>query len=292
MELYTSNGLDFRKAVDGDFVIITGDETIKKLKELRIENVELNDSVGFRITSLKFLNECPFIKRLSIVLLKNVDLEPIHALRELVSLRITKNFNQRINFACFPRLKECHLHWNLKIENFNAINDLEQLELYDFKKTDLTDVKQLNKLRILSILQSQIVEVSGIEYLNNLQQLELIDNKKLKSLEGVERLQKLVRLNIENCPNVNDIEPVGNLTDLEFLGLHDCKGINTLSPIKGLKRLQEIYLTGNTNILDGNLDTLVGRKDAVFGPRKHYSHHPDEIDKLNGTIRPKQTWDW
>lgn len=107
----------------------------------------------------------------------------------------------------------------------------------------------------------------------------------------MEPLSNLRRLDVDCCPHIADLSPLQELKNLEQLGTYRCRTINSLTPLKQLNKLGIIYIMGGTDILDGDMNPLVGRKDVAVTTRKHYTHTRAEIDKLNGTVRPKQEWD-
>jgi hypothetical protein len=172
------------------------------------------------------------------------------------------------------------------------LSSIENLSIQKFKKHDLLDFPILENLKKLTIFWGSLRSLSGIEALPNLEFLGLVLLRNLESLKGLENLSNLNRLQIENCPKIPDLLPIKNSHKLELLGIHDGKVLESLKPIQNLNKLQIIHITGNTKFLDGDVKYLIGRKDSFARPWKHYSHSPEEIDKLNGTKRLKQTWDY
>ncbi len=169
---------------------------------------------------------------------------------------------------------------------------IENLSIQKFKKHDLLDFPTLNNLKKLTILWGSLRSLNGIEALPNLEFLGLVFLRNLQSLKGIERLTNLRRLEIENCPKIPDIVSLEGAYNLEQLGIHDGRALNSLKPIENLEKLQIVYISGNTKVVDGDMKYLIGRKDSSIRPWKHYSLSSEEIDKINGTIRPKQTWDY
>ena len=292
MNIYSKEGLDFRKDDRGDFVINPYEENLSALRSMGIKNIEINDSLGRPPRNLNFLSRADFIEGVSLVSAKNLDLNPIQDLHNLKIINIPFEHRATINFDNFPFLTYCQIVWSDKIQNFNQLRLLETLILTAYKKDDLVQLSQLTSLRKLSLIKSTIKFLHGIENFEKLEFVELTLLKNLTSLEGIENLKNLIRLDLESVSIIGEINSLSHLRNLELLAIHDCKNIQSLKPIAGLSKLQVIYLSGNTNIVDGDMTPLIGRKDASFGTRKHYSHKAEEIDKINNTIRPKQTWDW
>lgn len=292
MNIYEKGGATFRKDERGDFLINPSTEILSQFKDLKIINIEINDALGVIPNNLGFLSDFSFIEGVSIITSRSIDISALHNLKNLRTLNLSKEFNQVIDFSHFRNLISCQISWNDKIINFGKLRLLEHLILTGYKKNDLSEFEELISLKTLSIIQSTIVTLKGIGNLKFLEQLELVLLKRINSLEGIEQLQRLKKLHFENCPNISDLGLLKDLHDLEVLLIHDGKNIQSLKPLKNLYKLKTIYLPGNTNIVDGDMSPLIGRVDASFGTRKHYSHKADEIDKINGTVRPKQSWDW
>jgi hypothetical protein len=291
MNIYEEYGLSFRRNEIGKFLINPSERDIQKIKDLGIKNIEINDSLGIVPYNLRFLEKLDFIEGISIITFKSLDITPIHHLKNLSFLNLTREFNETIDFEKFPDLKFCQLTWNSKVRNLGQLKFIETLILTNYKKADLSDLKGLSSLKKLSIIKSSIASIDGLENFEHLEYLELISLRKLNSLKGLGYFKNLRRLDLESC-SIKDLESLKDNVNLELLGIHNGKDIQSLNPLKDLSKLEIIYLSGNTNIVDGDMSPLIGRKDASVGTRKHYSHSAEEIDKINGTERPKQTWDW
>lgn len=291
-ELYDRDGFTFRKVGEEEFLVNPNEFSIKAMQRLNVRCVELNDSIGMPRRSLSHLTSSEFIEGVSIVVGGNFDLSGLRNFKNLKTLYLSSDFNQLIDFDDFPLLKCCTLVWSKKFKNLGRIKQLEELSLTGHKENDLQEFKELRSLKSLEMIQSSAQSLTGVEGIKDLEQLKLIYMRKLNSLQGVEALSNLRKLDVESCPHLGNLTSIQCLIKLEFLGMHDCAKIDSLRPIKDLRTLSEIYISGNTNIVDGDMTPLLGRKDASIGTRKHYSHSSEEIDKTNGTIRPKQEWDW
>jgi Leucine-rich repeat (LRR) protein len=292
MNLYDKGGLTYRSSIDGENLILNSAASFKKLKEDKITSVEINDSLGFQMGNLSFLSDCTQVERISIVCLKKIDLTSIHHLTNLRVLNTTQDYGQVIDIGKFPQLRKCQLFWNSKLSNLQNAHLLEELILHNYKGDTFQGVVNSPFLKKLSLIKSTLLSLKGVEKFKELSTLELTYLNKLVSVEALAGLPNLKRLDIENCPNVKTLDALSGVSNLEFLGMHDCKKIESLKPLMILKRLSTIYISGNTDVVDGDMSPLIGRKDASIGTRRHYSHKSEEIDKLNGTIRPKQTWDY
>jgi hypothetical protein len=262
------------------------------MRDLDIRNVALNfNSIRTTRRDITFLkSHYDFIEGISIS--GNLDITALSRFANLKRLSLQNPPAQIIDFDNFPLLQECKIEWNKKVKNIDRLKSLETLHLWRYKMSDLQEIEGLRSLRELSVSHSSIVSLQGIGSLEVLERLELVYLCKLNSLHGLERLSNLRRLGFDHCPHIDDLSPVQELKNLEHLGTYGCRKINSLKPLKNLNKLDTIYILGRTEIMDGDMTPLIGRKDAGISTRKHYTHTSEEIDKLNGTVRPKQEWDW
>ncbi|WP_143164984.1 leucine-rich repeat domain-containing protein [Chryseolinea serpens] len=265
---------------------------MKEMRDLDIRNVELSFNTQRTtrrdITFLK--SHYDFIEGISIT--GNLDITALGKFVNLRRLLVQTAPAQVIDFDNFPLLQECRIEWSKKVKNIDRLKSLEILHVWKYKMDDLQGIGGLRSLRELSVIRSSITSLEGIGSLDALERLELGYLRKLNSLHGVERVSNLRRLDIDCCPHIEDLSPVQELKNLEQLGTYRCRKINSLKPLKYLTKLDIVYILGGTDIVDGDMTPLIGRKDATIATRKHYTHSSGEIDKLNGTVRPKQEWDW
>jgi len=133
-----------------------------------------------------------------------------------------------------------------KIENLDALVNLEELWLGKNKITRLENLGSLKRLKILSIQSNRITKLEGLENLESLEELYLSHNG-IERLEGLENNLKLRTLDIGNN-FVKVLENVSHLSHLEELWTNDNKisSLDDLEPqLKRISTLETIYLEGN-----------------------------------------------
>ncbi|HEY5745185.1 MAG TPA: hypothetical protein VIU12_03830 [Chryseolinea sp.] len=265
---------------------------MKEMRDLDIRNVELNfNTIRTTRRDITFLKpHYDFIEGISIS--GNLDITALGKFANLRRLSLQKLPAQIVDFDNFPLLQECKIEWNKKVKNIDRLKSLEILHLWRYKMSDLQGIGELRSLRELSVIHSSITSLQGIGSLDVLERLNLGYLRKLNSLHGLEDVSNLRRLDMDYCPHVDDLSPVQELINLEHLGTYGCRKIKSLKPLKNLTKLDIVYIMGRPDIEDGDMTPLIGRKDACIATRKHYTHTSEEIDRLNGTVRPKPEWDW
>lgn len=133
----------------------------------------------------------------------------------------------------------------------------------------------------------QIVDLTGIEYLADLQILELNGKRELSDISPLAGLTHLQWLGLGQT-NVSDLSPVAGLTDLRRLALHvtpvsdisplagltelrdlslDLTAVSDVGPLAGLTRLEKLTLGGNRDVSDiGPLAGLTSLQDlSMYG---------------------------
>lgn len=111
------------------------------------------------------------------------------------------------------------------------------------KKPDEEITKpELAKLNKVEANNSQIAELSGIQYCSNLQELRLPGNQ-ISDISSLASLSKLSIIDLGRN-QINDISPLASLTNLQVLYLH-YNQISDISPLSSLTNLTQIKLDGN-----------------------------------------------
>lgn len=182
-----------------------------------------------------------------------------------------------IDCTKFPNLRECGLYWRPRAKSLFGCGNLKRLVIdhYSGKENDLSLFSRLANLESLSIMNSRIISLKGIEKLNKLRFLGLYNLRKLNSLEGIERLSSLSHLEVNGCRAIGTIAPVKHLKLLKRIHFCNDNVIDTLRHISELKGLEEVLFYDNTNIKDGDLTPLISLPklhNISFQDRKHYSH--------------------
>ncbi len=159
-------------------------------------------------------------------------------------------------------------------KNFGYFKNIEKLQLN--RLTNLRDLsviksmEQPNKIDSLTIYESSLGHLKGIEQLHRLKELDIYDNVFLTSLEGLEKLEKLSRLSICRCPLLFDlrgIEKLKGLTNLTIVGNYDIQIL--VSKIKKLPALKVLNIQDN-DILKNlqELRKLVGLESLTLSRNK------------------------
>lgn len=269
--------IELEQSIFGTKAVIKGiwkDSYLNFLLENEVQELELNDGKGWIGQNLEFLKDLPDLKSIIIIDLKIISIEPIHYLKELVSLKVITYNKDPINFKSFPKLVECGFEWIKGSESLFEMSNLKKLFINRYNKNDSDVFSKLVNLESLSILNSQIENLLGISSLRKLQNLRLGNLKKISTLQGLENLKDLETLEIQKCKGILDVSVIFNLTKLKQLFLIDMGNISSINGIENLTSLNEFLFYESTNISDGDLiplKNLPSLRKISFQNRKHYT---------------------
>jgi len=178
-----------------------------------------------------------------------------------------------------------------KLKRFGAYFD--KLETFDglevFQKLQELKGEFTSKLATFEGMKSNNIKIfyyfteakktpktlDGISGLSKVEDIALNGLNRLESVQDLSKCITLKELTLENCKIPSDIYALKSLKNLEKLTLDNCRDIETLEFIKELQNLRYLSFTGNTKVLDGNLEFLKNMSNAgvevYFANRKHYN---------------------
>lgn len=275
--------IELEQGIFGTKAVIKGiweDSYLKFLLENEVQELELNDGKGWKGENLEFLKNLPNLKSITIIDLKIKSIEPIHYLKDLVSLKIITYSKNPVNFKLFPKLEECGFEWIKGSDSLFEMSNLKKLFINRYNKNESENFSKLVNLESLAILNSQIENLSGIFSLRKLKELRLGNLKKINSLHELGNLKDLEILEIQKCKEISDVSVIFNLINLKRLLINDLGNISSIKGIENLTKLNDFLFYESTNIIDGDLfpiTKLPALKNISFQNRKHYTHKREDF---------------
>ncbi len=138
---------------------------------------------------------------------------------------------------------------------------VRDLSLSDSKITNLDGLQYASSLERLGLSEMNLTDISALSGLENLTNL-FISKSGLSDISALSSLSSLTNLHlIDNY--IEDISPLSELTDLEYLYLNN-NFIKDITPLAGLNTLLGLYLNDNfIDLSEGSsnlvtLETLIG----------------------------------
>ena len=275
----SANPLEPYRQLELPGVMVRGDwssELSDYYQEKRIEALYLNVSQGWSGRDYSFLKEIPLLRLLHVIASRGDNLSAIGHLINLEELSLTCPNKDKVDFTKLSSLRRCFLEWWNGASSILECQGLESLYLHKLPVNKSAGLKNLGKLRDLTIYSQSMSSLEPLTGLGNLEKLELLAFRKLQSLDGIENLTALRSLTLNGCSLLSDLSPLAALRNLEHLVVSDWKSIDTVAPLRALQNLRALALSGERcKISDGDLSPLEALPKLsmlMFGARRHYSH--------------------
>ncbi len=217
MEILRQNDYNIIHLTDGQLIL----DAVRLIKDKKADGINFNFTKNFP-TDIDQIKQATDIKYIQINDYSwDFDYSAINDLSKLEHLSIYTTDKKEVNFSNWLLLKSVVLFWRPKANSlFESVN-LEKLFLGKYSDPDLSKFEHLRNLKYLRINTGSVKTLKGIDKLQNLETLFLIQTSKLEELDGIEKLPKLKHLRFDNCRNVKNIEIVAtmkNITTLDVLG--------------------------------------------------------------------------
>lgn len=252
------NLLIFKKGYSSSFIKSTIEK--KHLNGLRIISI-LSDQ---KIDNLDFLGEMAFLDTLEISSIDDYNFNFLYNLHNLKRLSIEIYGKSIIDLTEMTGLQSLFLYWRKNIKGLNKCQNLRKLGIYGYKKVTLEYLSDLHNLKELQLKSSSINSLKGIEHFFNIEHISLGNCRILDTINDLNGLKKLKILDFNSCTKINDFSGLTDLPSLEELRLIDCKEILSVSFIKKLKSLNTVIISGNTKVIDNNLEALKGITNVKY----------------------------
>lgn len=134
------------------------------------------------------------------------DYRAINELKSLEGLDVFTYDRCEIDYSNYPNLRTTCLYWRPKAASLYNCAHLKRLFLGKYTEKDLSKLVGLEELEYLRINTGSVRSLQGIERLQNLEVLKLMQATKLEEIKGIEKLPKLKEVRIDNCKNIKDID--------------------------------------------------------------------------------------
>ena len=145
-------------------------------------------------------------------------------------------------------VKETTQGYVLKEEN-SEFNDLLAANSY---------LRKLDPVTLILSICKNLTNVDGLKNLKNLQQLNLTDCESLTSVDALKDLENLQWLDLSDCESLNSVDALKDLKNLQRLDLSRCYNLTSIDGLKDLKNLKWLDLSRCYNLtsIDGLKDLM------------------------------------
>lgn len=221
------------------------------------------------LENIDFLNDCVFLKGLSIATRYDFGFEYLKNLRKLTYFSSQVIGASIMDFSNQHNLERLSLEWHKNIVGIENCKKLKRLGLVDFTEKNLFKIKSLITLETLSIKISNIESLDGIEQFVNLKKIVLGNCKKLTSIKAMNGLKKLEDIELDSCSNIKDYAALTQLPAFKKLYLWSNRTIDSIKFLNNFPALEQVGI--KVNILDRDTAPLKRIKSVRYNHMKHYS---------------------
>lgn len=217
MEIMEINNFKVASVYDGNLI----NESIKIINDRQADGLNFNFGKNFpqNIDEIRFNTNIKYVQINDYSW--DFDYSAINSLTNLEHLSIYTKDKIEINYSNFPFLESTSITWRNNAKSlFDCVN-LERLFIGSYNEKDLSRFQYLVNLKYLRINTGSIKSLNGIEKLKSIETLLLSQPTKLEDLSGIELLPNLNQIQINNCRNIKNIQilkELNNKVKIHLLG--------------------------------------------------------------------------
>lgn len=240
-----------------DLLDITGLKYASKIQDLTIDSAKIADVKGIEKLldlNLLFLQSCTELLQIDdIASLPKLEKVEVRICKKLISVvGISKNVNLKktatyFNFDSLPSLKT--------LGDFSGFLKLEKISFdQSFNQSVLQDLVTCTPLKSISIYQKNVVINNSITCnfqtifehsleidLKNSGLTNIIfTNGQFQSLKGIEDMEQLVSLSLIDCAELETLDGLKNLNNIKSISLDSLELLESIDSFSKLKSLEKI----------------------------------------------------
>lgn len=238
--------------------------------------------------NIDFIIMCPTLKYIRIIPSDNAcytfDYSPLYKMPQIKSLQCPASYDPKkipltpIDCERINGLQSIHIA-DARYENYNRVCTLKSLGLTKYAKKDISEAFESPILDTLSIFQSKICTLDGIQHSQKIQCLYLYGNHNLNDLSALKNVKGTLKaLRIENSPRITDFTVLGELENLELLQLSGTNELPNLRFLETMPKLKTLIL--GMVVVDGDISLCLNLSYVhLQRNRKHYNFKDSELPK-------------
>lgn len=241
-----------KKELNGLGMIIYSEWDYSFRMVMQTENIVhlfLNYSLGWKCSNYAFLESIPLINTLDIIDIHSNGIRSVEKQYDLITLSLNVPNCYNVNFNVFRNLKNVFYYGNRYNESLFLCKSIENLYIDNLKIGSKQYIANLTNLRVLSIANSDLEDLSFLKYTKFLNSLTIINCKKILSFNSISELNGLVKLDIRGIKNLHDINFISNLQDLEII-IIETDYLDSIHPLINLTNIKAFALLGKNFVIE------------------------------------------
>lgn len=211
---------------------------IRAVKKLGIEHIHLQTNTIDFLADPRLMK----IKGVSIQYeIKNI--EPLFNLEYLTHLGLPENIQIEFDFSRFKNLIFLGGFVPKKYKNIHQLLELKYVSLSNYRKPNLIEFSQCKQLIKVWMYSVDIENLSGLSNLTNLIKIDLENCRKLVSLDGIATQNiSLQNVRLINCKKLKNADALANLPNLTQLQLYEVHELYSLKFLYNLNSIENLYI--------------------------------------------------
>lgn len=252
------------------------------IREIRITD---GPSPANSVIDIDFLADLPMLEGFASITHRIKDFRPLKFLSRLRALNLGHALPDgplAPDLRWFPEIERLNL--GSRYHQFQQVLECQMLRRlgltqYPEKNGRSAPLAKLIHLEYLALNASGLHELDALSSLTALQEVDFSLMKNLQSIDGLRAsAPNLQAVRFESCPQIGSIAALEMAHQLRTLSLIDCGRVNSISFLAQMTELRELYMGGNTDIVDGKLQFLLNMPKLTVVRAVHRAHY--DIDKV------------
>lgn len=219
-----------------------------------IDRLSYCPGLGVR-TSVDFLQGLPQLKQVTVAVGDRCDVQALAQCDWLEVIGLVRRVGTFPDLSRLKLLRQLSVDHQPGAEAVLGLNSLESLAYGGYPFDDFQRVNGLRGLRSLTVAQSRIVALMGIDRFPRLERLRLVDCRRLREPRGLGTLPLLREVEFVCCAGLPSIDEIASLPEIEHILIDGSGVIPTLSPLLRCRRLRKVQLS-KVQIGDGRIGVL------------------------------------
>ena len=224
------------------------DSFVKIINDKNIKHLFLNYSFGWKCSDYAFLEDMQ-LETLEIVDVHSKGIRSVEKQKDLKTLSLNVPDADDVDFRVFYNLKNVFCYGRKRNDTLFSCCSIENLYVDDFKIGDEHGIGNLKNLKHLTVANSNITSLSFVRNLVLLENLTILNCKKLQSFSDISYLQKLKRIDIRGVKGLHDIEFLSNLSNMEVV-IIETDRLVSIKPLADLRNISALALFGGNFVID------------------------------------------
>lgn len=131
------------------------------------------------------------------------------------------------------------------LNNFPKVSSLDRLKLQGLKVLDLQGMESLQELATFELIDcTSLVKFTGISNLERITTSFSITNCALTDFTGAENIKSLSSLNLDTCNSLTTLSGVSQLNSIVYLGIKNVPNITNLTGVSNVSSIGKIAIEG------------------------------------------------